>query len=94
MLYEVITARKNWAKWVMIISLSLLLVLMRLTTENAAETHALGYFILVASVFFFDAKVVVYSFAVAVALDIAMWNLMPVQMESFIKVPRDIAILV
>jgi len=85
-------ARKNWAKWVMIISLSLLLVLMRLTTENAAETHALGYFILVASVFFFDAKVVVYSFAVAVALDIAMWNLMPVQMESFIKVPRDIAI--
>lgn len=85
-------SNKSWVKWIMIISLSLLLVLMRLTTENAAETHALGYFILVASVFFFDSKVVVYSFVVAVGLDIAMWNLMPIQMESFIKVPRDIAI--
>ena len=45
-------SNKSWVKWIMIISLSLLLVLMRLTTENAAETHALGYFILVASVFF------------------------------------------
>ena len=83
---------KKWTKWVMILSLTVLLVLMRLTTENAAETHALGYFIIVAAVFFFDVKVILYAFVAAVSVDILMWNLFPVQLDAFIKVSRDIAI--
>lgn len=83
---------KKWTKWVMILSLSVLLVLMRFTTENAAETHALGYFIIVAAVFFFNVKVILYAFSVAVSVDILMWNLFPVQLDAFIKVSRDIAI--
>ena len=81
-----------FTKWIMMFSLTVLLVLMRFITENAPETHALGYFIIVAAIFFFDIKVIVYAFAVAVAVDVFMWNLIPIQMDAFVKIPRDIAI--
>jgi methyl-accepting chemotaxis protein len=81
-----------FTKWIMMFSLTILLVLMRFITENAPETHALGYFIIVAAIFFFDIKVIVYAFAVAVAVDVFMWNLIPIQMDAFVKIPRDIAI--
>lgn len=83
---------KKWTKWVMILSLTVLLVLMRLTTENAAETHALGYFLIVAAVFFFDIRVIIYAFVAAMSIDIFMWNLFPIQLDAFIKISRDIAI--
>ncbi|MGE5422616.1 MAG: methyl-accepting chemotaxis protein, partial [Ignavibacteriales bacterium] len=85
-------AHKRWTKWAMMLSLTLLLVLMRLTTENAPETHALGYFVIAAAMFFFDIKVIWYAFAVSIAVDVAMWNAFPNELDAFIKVPRDIAI--
>ncbi len=83
---------RAFSKWIMMFSLTILLVLMRFITENAPETHALGYFIIVAAIFFFDIKVIIYAFAVAVAVDVFMWNLIPIQMDAFVKIPRDIAI--
>ncbi|NTV90013.1 MAG: hypothetical protein HGA22_06585, partial [Clostridiales bacterium] len=37
---------RAWTKWIMMLALTVLLVLMRLTTEDAPETHALGYFMI------------------------------------------------
>jgi len=82
----------DWMKWIRMISLTGLLFLMRITTENASETHALGYFVIVASIFFFDIKVIVFAFFAAVGTDILIWNMFSIQMEAFIKVPRDILI--
>ncbi len=83
---------REWTKWVMMVTLTVLLVLMRLTTEDAPETHALGYFVIAAAMFFFDIKVIWYAFAVSIAIDVTMWNTFPNEMDAFIKVPRDIAI--
>jgi hypothetical protein len=85
-------SHRPWTKWVMIFSLTVLLLLMRITTENAPETHSLCYFIIVVAIFFFDWKVIIYAFFVAVFIDIFMWNQFPVQFDVFMKVPRDIAI--
>lgn len=83
---------KKWAPWLMMFSLTGLLILMRITTDNAPETHALGYFFIAAAMFFFDIKVIWYAFFVSVLIDISMWNAYPQQLDVFIKVPRDIAI--
>lgn len=82
----------DWMKWIRMVSITGLLLLMRITTENAAETHALGYFVIVAAIFFFDVKVIIYAFMAAVGSDILIWNLFSVQMEAFIKIPRDVLI--
>ena len=85
-------SKTAWSKWVMMFTLTFLLILMRYITENAPETHALGYFIIVCAIFFFDVKVIAYAFAAAVSIDIFMWNTIPAQMEGFVRTPRDIAI--
>ena len=82
----------EWAKWVMMLSLTGLIVLMRIATEDAPETHALGYFLIAVSVLFFDVKVVGYALAASIIMDVAMWNAYPQQLDAFVKVPRDIAI--
>jgi methyl-accepting chemotaxis protein len=92
MLLKVKYSDKEWTKWIMILLLTGLIVLMRITTEDAPETHALGYFLIAASVFFFDIKVIWYALAASIAIDVSMWNAYPQEMDAFIRVPRDIAI--
>lgn len=83
---------KSWVKWVMMFSLTILLILMRMTTESTAETHALGYFVIAVAIFFFDTKIIWYSLAVTAGIDIFMWNRFPIEQEAFIQSPRDVAI--
>ncbi|NTV91568.1 MAG: hypothetical protein HGA22_14615, partial [Clostridiales bacterium] len=83
---------RAWTKWIMMLALTVLLVLMRLTTEDAPETHALGYFMIAVSILFFDTKVIWYSLVASVGVDIAMWNTFTIQTDVFIKFPRDVAI--
>lgn len=65
---------------------------MGITTENAAETHQLGYFLIGVLVLFFDIKAIWYALAAAIAMDAVMWNIFPGQLDAFIRIPRDIAI--
>lgn len=83
---------KVWTKWVMMIALTILLFLMRITTENTAETHALGYFVIAAAIFFFDVKIIWYALIAVIGIDVFMWNHYPVELEAFIKVSRDVII--
>ncbi len=85
-------ADRAWTKWLMILALTILLVLMRLTTVDAPETHTLGYFMIAVSILFFDTKVIWYSFIASVGIDIAMWNIYTIEMEAFVKFPRDVVI--
>ncbi|MGE5396748.1 MAG: methyl-accepting chemotaxis protein [Chitinophagales bacterium] len=83
---------KSWTKWGMMFSLTVMIFLMRLSTESAPETHALGYFFIAAAVFFFDIRLIWYAFVASIVVDVTMWNAFPGEMEAFLKVPRDIAI--
>ncbi len=83
---------KPWVKWVMMICLTILLILMRMTTESTSETHALGYFVIAVAIFFFDTKVIWYALIVTGGIDIFMWNRFPIEQEAFIQSPRDVVI--
>lgn len=83
---------KSWEKWVMMFSLTILLILMRITTDSTAETHALGYFVIAISILFFDTKIIWYALAVTGGIDIFMWNRFPIEQKAFIQTPRDIVI--
>ncbi len=85
-------ADKSWSKWLMMLALTIVIILMRLATVDAPETHALGYFMIAVSILLFDAKVIWYSFIASVGIDIAMWNFFAVEMDAFIKFPRDVAV--
>ena len=83
---------KAWVKWIMMLSLTILLILMRMTTESTAETHALGFFVIAVAIFFFDTKLIWFALVATGSIDIFMWNRFLIQQESFIQIPRDIVI--
>ncbi len=85
-------ADRAWTKWLMTLALTILLILMRLTTVDAPETHTLGYFMIAVTILFFDAKLIWFSFIASVGIDIAMWNNFTIERGGFISFPRDVVI--
>lgn len=83
---------RSWVKWIMMFALTILLILMRMTTESTAETHALGYFVIAVAIFFFDIKIIWYALVVTGSVDIFMWSKFPIEQEAFIQTPRDVII--
>lgn len=78
-IYMVINRYKNqpWSKWVAITVVSLLMIYMRTITNDAPETHALSYFAIAITIFFFDFRLVILATLVSIFGDLALLQMYP-----------------
>lgn len=66
-----------WVKWVVVTIVSLLMIYMRTITNDAPETHALSYFAIAITIFFFDIRLVILATLLSIFGDFILLQIYP-----------------
>ncbi len=66
-----------WSKWVVVTVVSLLMIYMRTITYDAPETHALSYFAIGITIFFFDFRLVILATLISIFGDLFLLQIYP-----------------